>query len=246
MAEDLSILTRTANPPDATIAYGGEPDQIADIRYGSRGSDLPLLVLIHGGFWKPEYDRAHAEAMSTALAEAGWTTLTLEYRRISGEPDVTVQDLSTAIESLPSRVDRHNGKLLLVGHSAGGHLVLWAAAKNSDAPIQGVLALAPAADLEMAHTMKLGDGAVERFLGQGPSNRQDLNPMLMPAPATVVTILHGAEDDIVPLAVAKSYCTAFAETRMVQLPDSGHFALIDPASTAWASVVSELESLSKR
>ncbi len=60
MPEDLSILTRTANPPEVTIRYGDEPDQIADIRYGTRGSDLPLLVLIHGGFWKPEYDRAHA------------------------------------------------------------------------------------------------------------------------------------------------------------------------------------------
>ena len=246
MPEDLSILTRTANPPDATIRYGDEPDQIADIRYGTRGSDLPLLVLIHGGFWKPEYDRAHAEAMSTALAEAGWTTLTLEYRRISGQPDVTTQDIVTALDVLPAQVERHNGKLLLVGHSAGGHLVLWAAAQNSTASIQGVLALAPAADLEMAHTMKLGDGAVERFLGQGPANRQDLNPMLMPTPNTAVTILHGEQDEIVPPVVAESYCAVFANTRMLQLHDSGHFALIDPASNAWTSVVLELESLSKR
>jgi len=52
MSEDLSILSRTANPPDATLAYGEHADQVADIRYGARGSDLPLLVLIHGGFWK--------------------------------------------------------------------------------------------------------------------------------------------------------------------------------------------------
>ena len=245
MPEDLSILTRSANPPDATLVYGTDADQIADIRYGTRGSALPLVVLIHGGFWKPEYDRAHAEAMSTALAQAGWTTLTVEYRRVSGQPDVTTQDISTALDTLPSRVEAHNGKLLLVGHSAGGHLVLWAAAQNSKAAIQGVLALAPAADLEMADALNLGDGAVQRFLGEGPSNRQDLNPMLMPAPSTAVTILHGEQDEIVPPAVALAYCDTFAKTRMVQLPDSGHFALIDPASTAWASVKLELENLSK-
>ena len=68
MEEDLSVLTRKANPPDLTVAYGSEPDQIADIRYGKRGAQLPLVVLIHGGFWKPEYDREHTEAMSSALA----------------------------------------------------------------------------------------------------------------------------------------------------------------------------------
>jgi acetyl esterase/lipase len=245
MTEDLSILSRTANPPDLTISYGDHTDQVADIRYGNRGSELPLLVLIHGGFWKPEYDRTHAEAMSSALAEAGWTTLTLEYRRVSGDPDVTLDDIATALNALPSRLDRHNGQLLLVGHSAGGHLALWFAAQNSKAPIQGVLALAPAADLEMAHTLNLGDGAVQRFLGQAPSHRPDTNPMLLPAPTTAVTILQGSADEIVPPALATSYCAAFPNTRLVQVADSGHFALIDPASTAWASVVLELENLGK-
>ncbi|MFZ6798983.1 alpha/beta hydrolase family protein [Undibacterium sp. Di24W] len=245
MSEDLSILSRTANPPDITLSYGDHADQIADIRYGNKGSELPLLVLIHGGFWKPEYDRAHAEAMSSALALAGWTILTLEYRRVSGDPDVTLDDIATALDTLPSRVDRHNGQLLLVGHSAGGHLVLWAAAQNSAAPIQGVLALAPAADLEMAHTLNLGDGAVQRFLGHAPSHRPDINPMLLPAPTTAITILQGSADEIVPPALATSYCLAFPDTRLVQLANAGHFALIDPASRAWASVLLELENLGK-
>jgi len=80
--------------------------------------------------------------MSSALAEAGWTTLTLEYRRISGQPDVTLQDITTALETLPARVSQHNGKLLLTGHSAGGHLVLWVAAKGIVPQLEGVLALA--------------------------------------------------------------------------------------------------------
>ena len=129
MSEDLSVLTRSARPPDLTLAYGDEADQVADIRYGARGSELPLVVLIHGGFWKPEYDRVHVAAMSNALAEAGWTTLTLEYRRVSGEPDVTLHDMATALRVLPARVECHNGQVLLIGHSAGGHLALWLAAQ---------------------------------------------------------------------------------------------------------------------
>lgn len=243
MTEDLSVLTRTATRPDVTLRYGDDPDQVADVRYGRRGSELPLLVLIHGGFWKPEYDRAHAEAMSSALAEAGWTTLTLEYRRISGEPDASLSDIATALEKLPTLVERHNAQLLLVGHSAGGHLAVWAAVRCASAGLRGVLALAPAADLEMAHALNLGDGAVQRFLGESPMHRPDVNPMRLPAPTVAVTILQGAQDEIVPPVVSESYCAAFPNTRLVQLPDCGHFALIDPASTAWAAVLSELKRL---
>jgi acetyl esterase/lipase len=243
MSEDLSILSRTANPPDLTLAYGDHVDQVADIRYGSKGSELPLLILIHGGFWKPEYDRAHAEAMSSALAEAGWTTLTLEYRRVSGEPDLTLDDVATALDTLPARVQRHSGQVILIGHSAGGHLVLWAAACCAHLGLQGVLALAPATDLQMAHALDLGDGAVQRFLGQDPVHRSDVNPMCLPAPATAVTILQGDDDEIVPLAVTASYCAAFPATRLVSLSDCGHFALIDPAKAAWEIVLRELRTL---
>jgi acetyl esterase/lipase len=243
MSEDLSILSRTANPPDLTLSYGDHADQVADIRYGSKGSELPLLVLIHGGFWKPEYDRAHAEAMSCALAEAGWTTLTLEYRRVSGEPDVTLDDVATALKLLPTQVQRHNGQVILIGHSAGGHLVLWAAVQCANPRLQGVLALAPAADLQMAHALNLGDGAVQRFLGQDPMHRSDVNPMSLPAPAAAVTIIQGDDDEIVPPAVATSYCAAYPSTRLVSLPDCGHFALIDPATAAWEIVLRELRTL---
>lgn len=243
MTEDLSVLTRNANPPDVTLRYGDDPDQVADVRYGRRGSELPLVVLIHGGFWKPEYDRAHAEAMSSALAEAGWTTLTLEYRRISGEPDISLNDIATALECLPAQVQRHNAQVLLVGHSAGGHLALWAAVRCVGVGLRGVLALAPAADLAMAYDLGLGDGAVQRFLGESPVHRPDVNPMRLPAPTVAVTIIQGVEDEIVPPAVAESYRAAFPETRLVQLPDCGHFALIDPASRAWEVVLSELRRL---
>jgi acetyl esterase/lipase len=244
MAEDLSVLTRKENPPDRTIAYGSDPDQLADMRYGQRGTQLPMVVLIHGGFWKPEYDRAHVEAMSSALATAGWTVLTPEYRRIPGNPDATLQDIAAVIAAVPTMTAPYNGKILLIGHSAGGHLVLWAASRCATTMLQGVVALAPAADLRLACTLQLGDDAVRKFLGTEPAERPDADPMHMPAPKVAVTIVQGSVDDIVPPTVAVSYCAAFPATRLVQLPHSGHFAVIDPSSSAWPMVEQELRTLS--
>ena len=244
MAEDLSILTRTATPPDQTLRYGPHPDQVADLRHGARGTLLPLVVVIHGGFWKPAYDRSHAQAMSAALAAAGWSVLTLEYRRTPGQPQDTVQDIAAALSTLVAQATPHNGDVLLIGHSAGGHLVLWAAAALAMPALRGVVALAPAADLRLAHGLQLGSGAVQSFLGTHPDDQPNLDPMNLKAPTVPVTIIQGEDDQVVPLAVAQSYCKAFPATRLVALPAVGHFALIDPFAPAWAAVLEALRALS--
>ncbi|MFZ6743582.1 alpha/beta hydrolase [Undibacterium sp. JH2W] len=244
MTEDLSILSRKGNPPDHSLIYGSHADQVADIRFGSDGARRPLLMLIHGGFWKPEYDRQHTEAMSSAMAAEGWTVVTPEYRRIPGKPDASLEDIASAIEMLPHQVGRHNGKIVLVGHSAGGHLVLWAAVKCARPALAGVLALAPAADLRMAYDLQLGDKAVMRFLGKNPAERPDVDPMQLPAPAVPVIVLQGALDAVVPRAVPEAYCKAFPKTQLVLLPEAGHFAVIDPQSHAWLTVSSALRGLS--
>lgn len=243
MTEDLSILTRRGTPADLTLAYGSSHDQAGDIRHGRHGAQLPLLVLMHGGFWRPQHDRAHVEATSSALAAAGWTVLTLGYRRIPGAPDVTVQDIAAALETLPARVAHHNGRIVLIGHSAGGHLALWAAAECATPALQGVVALAPIADLRLAHALRLGNDATRDFLGADPADRPDLDPPQLRAPVVAVTIVRGDADAVVPPAVTASYCEAFPNTRLVQLHASGHFALIDPLSSAWPSVLQELRNL---
>lgn len=244
MTEDLSVLTRTAKQADLSLRYGDANEQVADLRYGRRGGELPLLVLIHGGFWKPQYDRAHLEAMSSALADAGWSTLTLEYRRVPGRPECTFQDIAAAIALLPQQVVAHNGKHLFIGHSAGGHLALWAAVQCEHSALQGVLALAPAANLQLAHQLQLGSGAVLSFLGQDPVECPDADPVKLKAPTMAVSILQGENDALVPPVVPASYVAAFPKTRYVVLPDCGHFAVIDPQSAAWSTVIKELAYLS--
>lgn len=245
MVEDTSVLTRSSAAPDTTVAYGEGADELADVRYAKNSpGQRPLIIIIHGGFWRPIYDRTHTGPMSTALAEAGWTVASIEYRRIPGNPDVTLQDVSRAVERLPSLVGRHNGKAVLMGHSAGGHLALWAGATSASRDLVGIVALAPVADLRLAERLNLGDGAVGLFLGTRAELRPDIDPQLLRDPAAAVTIVHGDSDDTVAVEVARSYAAAHPRTRFVPLPGIGHFAVIDPLSAAWGSVLSELRRVS--
>jgi acetyl esterase/lipase len=244
VAEDRSILTRAATPPDEIVSYGAEPEHIADVRHGGgRAAGRPLVVLIHGGFWRPAFDRAHTAPMAAALAGAGWTVAAVEYRRAPPVPDHAVDDIGWALEALPAKISGHDGRVLVVGHSAGGHLALWAASERPIPELHAVLALAPIADLQLAHALNLGGGAVLAFLGVEPQERADLDPRRMPPPAVPVTIVHGEADGVVPPSVSESYVAAHPEVRLVKLRGAGHFALIDPLSEPWPAVVAELERL---
>jgi acetyl esterase/lipase len=243
--DDLSVLTRAARAPDVVLAYGSDVDQVADVRFGAEGAEgRPLVMIIHGGFWRPQYDRAHTGPMAEAICAAGWTVASAEYRRVPGEPDKTLQDVSDALSTLPSRISHHNGKVVLIGHSAGGHLVLWLSAARSTPQLAGTLALAPAADLQLAHELNLGDGATFAFLGVAPKKRPDVDPRRLPSPEVPVTLVHGDRDVVVRLSVAEAYAGAHPNVRLVRLIGVGHFAPIDPLSAVWPTIVDELRILS--
>lgn len=246
MAEDRSVLSREARAPDAVVTYGTEPDQLADVRFGdARAEQRPLVLLIHGGFWRPSYDRAHTGPMAEALAAAGWTVASAEYRRIPHDPDTMVSDIALAMDVLPGSVQRHDGNVILMGHSAGGHLVLWASAAHRTPQLVGTVALAPVADLRLAHDQQLGDGAVIAFLDTGPESRADLDPRRLPSPEIPVIIVHGTDDQLVPLDLSQSYVSTHRKARLVRVTGAGHFAVIDPLSRAWPVVIKRLESLAK-
>ncbi len=239
------MLTRPAPAPDAVVAYGPGGEQVADVRF-ARGAapGRPLLVLVHGGFWRPQFDRVHVRPMAEALAAAGWTTVAPEYRRVPGRPDLAVGDVHAAVRAIPGQPELAGRPVVLVGHSAGGHLALQTAATPEPPHVPaGVLALAPVADLRLAQELRLDGDAVPAFLGEDAAARPDLDPARLPAPVGEARIVHGTRDGIVPVAVSESYVRRHPGTGLTTV-DDGHFALIDPRSAAWPTVLGALADLS--
>ncbi|SOD97687.1 alpha/beta hydrolase [Blastococcus haudaquaticus] len=234
------MLSRPAPAPDAVRAFG-TGDQVADVRFaGGSAADRPVLVVVHGGFWRPSFDRVHLRPLTEALAAAGWASVMPEYRRVPGRPDLAVRDVHEAVRMVAGMPEFASRRVVLVGHSAGGHLVLQVAAALEEPA--GVLALAPVADLRLAQQLRLDGNAVPAFLGEDADARADLDPARLPAPACPVRIVHGIEDGIVPLEVSESYRRSHPGAVLTRV-DGGHFALIDPRSAAWPAVLGALGDL---
>jgi len=236
VVEDESVLSRPSRELDDVVAWGPGPDDVADVRHGDPA--LPLVILIHGGFWRPAYDRVHVRATTEALADEGFTVAAPEYRRVPGDPDATVEDVAASLAVLPAQLaGRHDGRVVVLGHSAGGHLALWAAVAAPAPGLALTVALGAVGDLVLADRDDLGAGAVRAFLGCPAVERPDLDPAQLPPPATPVTLVHGLEDEIVPVGQARAYADATPGAEVVELYDAGHFAVIDPWSDSWTAVV---------
>lgn len=246
------MLTRSAPPPDLTLRYGDHPDHVIDVRVpAGGGSSRVLVVFIHGGFWRAAFDRTHCGPLATDLAARGWPVATVEFRRVGapggGWPG-TFDDVAAAVRAAPrllaeaGRPDLAAAAPIVAGHSAGGQLALWYAVTAPDA-VGGVLALAPVCDLRTAYDLRLGDGAVAEVLGGGPDEVPDryaaVDPMAHPRPVPPTVLVHGTEDDRVPVQLSRGYA-ARAGVRLVEEPGAEHFGLIDPESAVWPSVLNAL------
>ena len=216
-----------------TKSYGPHPDQVIDVLPGA--ADQPLIVLIHGGFWRPSYDRSHAIPPARALAAGGHSVLLPEYRRCPANPDATVDDIREVLLRATD-LALNNGRVVLIGHSAGGHLALWAASACPPTGLMKVLALGAVADLAQAARLDLGSGATQAFLG---SDRPDLDPTQLPTPQADVVLINGTADTTVPMSLAESYVSSHPKSRLIRLEGVSHLDLIDPRGKAWPYVAAE-------
>jgi dipeptidyl aminopeptidase/acylaminoacyl peptidase len=207
-------------------------------------------VLIHGGCWRPRYDRHLMDALAADLAARGWSAWNVEYRRVGlraggGWPE-TGADVAAAIDHL-AELDTplDLARVAAVGHSAGGHLALWAAGRDdARVPLAAVVGQAAISDLEAASTQGVCGGMVEQLVGGSPKRMPDRYRAASPArrlPLRVPALLvHGDRDDTVPVQMSRDFAAA-AGCDLAELAGDGHYEHLEPGSRAWATVVEWLE-----
>ncbi|WP_406363091.1 alpha/beta hydrolase family protein [Streptomyces sp. NBC_01579] len=277
--ETESAFSHPAVAPDASAAYGDHPDQVIDFyapRDGRAGA--PVVVVLHGGAWRGPYDRLHVTPFADFLARRGFAVANVEYRRgselpqqrgsgpVAGRWPETFDDVAAAMDALPGLLavvlpEADARRVVVTGHSAGGQLALWAAARHvlpqgspwrlaAAPPLRGVVALAPIADFGTAVELDVCSGAVGQLLGR-EEDFAARSPYADPAallPTGIATaVVQGRTDLTVPHAVAEAFVDAAAKAGetvgLTLLEEVGHFPLIDPAADACAVVAEEIAQL---
>ena len=233
------------------ITYGDDPSQWVDLHVPD-GPSRGLVVVIHGGFWKAEYGAEYGAPLAADLVGRGWTAANVEYRRVGngGGFPATLDDVHAAIGAVAADAE---APVVTLGHSAGGHLATWAAARgrvdrwSGGVALTHVVSQAGVLDLRAAVEEHLGTDAALAFLGDPDETTYERADPLTQVPLDVpVWAVHARDDDTVPFAQATTYVDAAtaagAEATLVEVP-GGHFGVIDTGSEAWAACVEVLEGI---
>jgi acetyl esterase/lipase len=254
MSDD--ILTQPPPPADVRLPYGPDPNQFLDLRFPSSKSKTtapqPLVINIHGGFWRAKYDLLHTGHLCAALTAKGFATANLEYRRVGnagGAWPGTFADIRSAYHFLLQNSEARNldaRRIVIMGHSAGGQLALCLAAH--EATVTRVVSLAGVVDLQRAYQLHLSNDAVVEFLGgkpgEVPDHYREADPMEISIPQARQRLIHGSEDEIVPPAFSSDYVASKQkrsgkekeDLQLIAISGATHFDLIDPHSQAWKHV----------
>jgi acetyl esterase/lipase len=239
------------------VTYGTDPDQYLDV-YRPDGTPRGTVVVIHGGFWKAEYDASQGGPLAESLAAEGWTAANIEYRRVGngGGVPATLDDVAAAIDALADVDGVDTSTVVTLGHSAGGHLAVWAAARGrfsrwqpERVKVTAAVSQAGVLDLDAAYADGLGTGAVARFVGSAPGpSYEPVDPTRQLPLDVPVRCVHGTADDVAPISQSEAYVAAAtaagADATLTRIEGGDHFVVIDPASDAWARTLVLLAALS--
>jgi acetyl esterase/lipase len=278
------VLDRQEAGPDLVVRYDNRPDAVIDVFLPPDAGDedppsapgphpapsvdslgdgrtiavtpqSPLVVFLHGGYWRQGWDRVHVRPLAWALVHAGFTVATPEYRRGPGSWSVMSRDVEAAlegvrdliVEALPGHIDAR-APVVLGGHSAGGHLALWAGLRAGPSVVRRIVALAPVTDVWYAARAGLDNNAAQDLLGgepdEAPGAYESADVLRLRPWQVPVTLIHGDSDAHVPVEMNRRIAQQMSPGESgdpafhyVELRGVDHFGLIDPESAAWRTVL---------
>jgi len=261
-----SILTRPAPPSDHRISYGKDPLNFGELRLPKGPGPHPVAVIIHGGCWLAEYDLSYMGHLAASLTEAGIATWNLEYRRIGNEGGgwpgtfLDVAQGTDYLRALAKTYPLDLNRVVALGHSAGGHLVLWLGARKKLAKgsplfteeplvLRGIIGLAAITDLRKSGTAC--DASVEQLMGGVAKDLASIYDQASPVELLPVgikqAVIHGEIDNLVPSRMSGDYAEAAKKkgdaVKLMIIEAAGHFELVDPKSSAWPQVLDEVMDL---
>jgi acetyl esterase/lipase len=196
--------------------------------------------------------------LASDLAGRGIAAWNVEYRRVGQEGGGwpgTFEDVAAALDHLAELDAVDAGRVATCGHSAGGHLALWLAARQlrADAPggdprVRPVAAISQAGvcDLETAWREDLGNGAVSGLLGalaEVPERYAAASPGSLAPLGVPQLLVHGTADDIVPVSQSRRHAERDPLAELVELDGADHFDVVDVTHPGWSSVVERLPAL---
>lgn len=269
------LLNRPRPVASRTIAYGAAPQQQGELFLPAGAGPHPVVILIHGGCWLAELPGPELmDYIALALERRGHAVWNIGYRRLGeaggGYPG-TFLDVASAIDALRGLAPA-NGldlkRVVVVGHSAGGQLALWAAARahlprssalyrGDPLRLHGAVSLAGIDDLEAYRTHGPaacgGPQTIDRLVGPATGAHRrvyaDTSPARLLPIGISYAVISGDADEIVPRTFGEAFATkarAMHDTvREVEIPSAGHFDLIDPQSAAWPRIAAEIDALSR-
>jgi acetyl esterase/lipase len=247
-----------------TVRYADHRLGVAELHLPAGPGPHPVVVLIHGGSWRDGFDRRVMRPLAHDLRRRGFAAWNVGYRRLGrsgGGWPMTFVDVAEAIDALadvdaPLDLDR----VALLGHSAGGHLALWAAGREdlpAGAPGAGpvvrpsvVIGMAAVTDLERLGGLTTEGGLIHRLLGGGPEDVPERYALVSPirrVPVPMPALLvHGTDDRVVGVGQSRRYAAAATaaggEAELVEV-HAIHRDHVDPRSAAWTAVAERLPGL---